>query len=97
LPRFFDDLGCLAEHLRESRQLPAGATAWVADHRTSAWVRADAAVYTRVPELDTPMNSHLIAHADALSRDQDEAVRGGTPLPAAELFGPAGPPRGAAQ
>jgi copper chaperone NosL len=89
LPHFFDDVGCLAAFLKAGRA-PAGAAAFVADHRTRAWVRADAAVYTRVPALATPMGSHVIAHADAASRDADEAARGGTPLDAAELLGPLG-------
>ena len=93
LPRFFDDLGCLADFLKAGKA-PAGAVAFVADHRTKAWVRADRAVYTRVPGLETPMGSHVVAHADAASRDQDADARGGTPVAAAELFGPGGPPVG---
>jgi copper chaperone NosL len=93
-PRFFDDLGCLRDHLR-SAPVPAGALAWVADHRTRAWVRADRAVFTRVPGLATPMASSLVAHADAASRDADEVARGGVAVPPAEIFGPAGPPGGA--
>jgi copper chaperone NosL len=89
--RFFDDLGCLADFLKAGKA-PSGAAAFVADHRTRAWVRADSAVYTRVPGLETPMGSHVIAHADAASRDADPAAAGGTPaLP----FGPSGPPDGA--
>ena len=86
LPRFFDDLGCLADFLKAGKAL-AGAVAFVADHRTKAWVRADRAVYTRVPGLETPMGSHVIAHADASSREQDGDARGGTLVTAAELFG----------
>jgi len=93
LPRFFDDLGCLADYLKAGKA-PRGATAFVADHRTKAWVRADGAVYTRVPGLETPMGSHVIAHADAASRDQDADARGGIRVTATELFGPAGPPIG---
>jgi copper chaperone NosL len=96
LPRFFDDLGCLAGYMKAGKA-PAGAVAFVADHRTKSWVRADRAVYTRVPGLETPMGSHVIAHADAASRDQDPDAAGGTPVPATELFGPAGPPVGAAR
>ena len=87
LPRFFDDIGCLAGFVKTGRA-PSAATAFVADHETRAWVRADAAIYTRVPHLATPMGSHLIAHADAASRDRDPAARGGTPVAAVELFGP---------
>jgi copper chaperone NosL len=93
LPRFFDDLGCLGDFLQAGKA-PARATAFVADHRTKAWVRADHAVYTRVPGLETPMGSHVIAHADAASRDQDPVALGGSPVTPAELFGPAGPPPG---
>jgi copper chaperone NosL len=93
LPRFFDDLGCLAAFVKGGH---AGgeATAFVADHRTRAWVRADAAVYTRVPALATPMGSHVIAHADAASRDGDPAAREGAALAPLDLFGPGGAPGG---
>lgn len=94
LPRFFDDVGCLAAWLKERQTPPAGAVAWVADHRTKAWVPASDAVYTKVPDLETPMSSHVIAHADEASRDQDPDARGGAPLSVGELFGPTGPPRG---
>ncbi len=92
LPRFFDDLGCLRDFVA-ARKTPRGAVAFVADHRTKQWVRADAAVYTRVPGLETPMSSHLVAHADAASRDHDEAGAG-TPVTLGELVGPNGPPAG---
>jgi copper chaperone NosL len=91
LPRFFDDLGCLASFLAAGRAAP-GSLAFVADHRTKAWIRADRAVYTRVSGLATPMGSGLVAHADAASRDQDPDARGGVSVAAAELFGSAGPP-----
>jgi copper chaperone NosL len=94
LPRFFDDLGCLADYLKAGKA-PAGAVAYVADHRTKAWVRADRAVYTRVPGLETPMGSHVIAHADAASRDGDPDARTGAPVTPSELFGPL--PTGAAR
>jgi copper chaperone NosL len=92
-PRFFDDLGCLADFLKAGKA-PAESVAFVADHRTKAWVRADHAVYTRVPGLETPMGSHVIAHADAASRDSDPDARGGATVAPSDLFGPAGPPTG---
>ena len=79
-PRFFDDLGCLAEYVRSQRSLPAGATAYVADHRTGEWIPAAAAVLTRVSGLETPMGSHVVAHANVASRDADPDARGGTPV-----------------
>jgi copper chaperone NosL len=92
-PRFFDDLGCLRDFLASSRA-PRGAVAWVADHRTGAWVRAASAAYARVPGLATPMGSQLVAHQDAASRAADRAAAGGTPLDARAVFG-APPPDGA--
>jgi len=93
--RFFDDVGCLAAFLREAGGVAPGALAYVADHRTAAWVVAAGAVYTRVDGLSTPMNSGIIAHADAASREADPAAAGGTPVTQADLFGPSGPPHGA--
>lgn len=86
-PKFFDDLGCLRRYLADHPGLPEGAVAFVADHRTKQWVPARAATYTRVPELQTPMASHLIAHADAASRDADPVAKTGTPVAAAEFLG----------
>ncbi|HSD20391.1 MAG TPA: hypothetical protein VLC54_10150 [Anaeromyxobacter sp.] len=93
-PRFFDDLGCLRDWLRAHPELPRGSVAYVADHRTGAWVRAARATYARVPGLETPMSSHLVAHEDATSRDADRSVGGAIPIAASEVFGPAGAPDG---
>ena len=87
-PRFFDDIGCLAAFLA-ARPALKGSVAFVADHRTKAWVPALDAVYTRNPGLQTPMSSHLLAHADAASRDADADARGGTAVSAATAFGAA--------
>jgi copper chaperone NosL len=94
LPRFFDDPGCFAEFVR-SGEVKEAAVAWVADHRTGAWVRADRAIYTRVENLATPMNHKLVAHESAASRDSDPDAKGGKPVTLQEVFGPKGPPTGA--
>ena len=86
-PLFFDDLGCLATYL-EKAPLAAGAVIFVADHRTSEWVTADRAVFSRVPTIDTPMGSHIVAHASEASRAQDTAAAGGTVLTADAALGP---------
>lgn len=93
-PRFFDDIGCLRDWLVANPGRPSRAIAYVADHRTKAWVRAAAAQYVRVPELYTPMNSHVIAHADAASRAADPDAEGGAPITSAEVFGSATVPDG---
>lgn len=91
--KFFDDVGCLADYLAQNKPLAKGAVGFVADHQTKAWVRAEQALYTKVPALETPMASHIIAHAGAASRDADPAARGGSPLTLQEVYGPLGPPR----
>ena len=93
-PKFFDDIGCLGRYVAGTKTLPAGSVAYVADHRTKAWVMAAGAVYTRVAKLETPMGSHVIAHADAASRDADPEAGAGTPVPLTELFGAGGAPGG---
>ncbi|MHB8875486.1 MAG: nitrous oxide reductase accessory protein NosL [Myxococcaceae bacterium] len=86
-PRFFDDLGCLRDYLAANPKRPAGSIAYVADHRTRAWVAAERAVYSRNPALQTPMSSHLIAHADEGSRDQDPDAKGAEAVGAGEVLG----------
>ena len=85
-PMFFDDVGCLRDFLAENPDKKTGLTAYVADHRTRAWIPADRAVYTKIESLSTPMNSHLIAHADAASRAADPDAANGTPLTPHEVF-----------
>jgi copper chaperone NosL len=91
-PRFFDEVGCLRAYLKAHPQHLPGATAYVADHRTGAWVPAVGAVYVRVPGLQTPMGGAILAHADAASRDQDDRAQGGTAMTPDEVFGPGGRP-----
>lgn len=74
-PRFFDDLGCLRDYLTE-RPLPSNGRAYVADHRTGEWVRAENAVYARADAVETPMGSHLLAWSDEASRGQDPSAEG---------------------
>lgn len=91
-PKFFDDVGCLRDWLREPKE-KAPWTAWVSDHRTKEFVPAATAVFTKSPTAQTPMNSGILAHADAASRDQDPAAAGGTPVAAADVLGPLSPRR----
>jgi copper chaperone NosL len=87
-PKFFDDIGCLRDYLRQHPALAPGSVAYVADHRTGEWVAASRAVFTRGRAVQTPMASGLVAHRDAASRDQDGAAVGGSEVAAAALLGP---------
>jgi copper chaperone NosL len=91
-PLFFDDLRCLRDYLTAGHLLPEGAVAYVADHRTHAWVKARQAVFASLPSLDTPMGSHWAAYTDEESRQVDPDAAGSSPLPVSELFGAAKPP-----
>lgn len=93
-PRFFDDIGCLAAYLKAHPSQSEGAVAFVADHRTREWVPASEAVFTRVPAIETPMSSNLVAHASAASRDQDRDVADGQAVSVAEVLGPIATKRG---
>jgi copper chaperone NosL len=94
-PVFFDDIGCLRDYLKKNGvQIPEGATAFVADHRNGAWVRAAVAVFTRPTRLGTPMGGGLIAHADEESRRQDTDAADGARVSVLDIFGAAGPPAG---
>ena len=91
---FFDDIGCLRDYLSHAGALPPGAVAYVADHRTGAWVAASGAVFSRCPSIETPMGSHLIAHGDAASRAGDRSASACASATLTEIFGAAGPPHG---
>jgi copper chaperone NosL len=61
-PLFFDDIDCLAKYLPKNGA-PNGAVTWVADYKTSKWIRARGADYHRCPGLASPMSSGIIATA----------------------------------
>lgn len=93
-PRFFDDVGCLRDYLARGATPPPGSIAYVADHRTGEWAPASAALFSRCPSVETPMASHIVAHANEASRASDPSASGCAPLTPVELFGPPGPPAG---
>jgi copper chaperone NosL len=95
-PLFFDDIGCMANYLRSPKRGSSDLAAYVADHRTRAWVPAAGAVYVRCPAVDTPMGSHLIAHHDSASAALDPDTKKCDAATAAEIFGNA-LPRGGGQ
>lgn len=85
-PRFFDDLGCLRDFLRGAPPLPDRTVAFVVDHQTGTWVDARTAIYSVNPATDTPMGSHLLAHASAASHDSDPASTGSPTLGFSKAF-----------
>ena len=90
-PLFFDDLRCLRDYLVAEHPLPPGAVAYVADHRTRAWVEAGRAVFVKLPALETPMGSHWAAYANEASRLEDPDAAASSPVAATAIFGSSGP------
>ncbi len=93
-PLFFDDVGCLASFLKTSKSVSPDAVAYVADHRTKAWIPATDAVFATAAAFDTPMGSRIVAHADRQSREADLSARGATAVDPTEIFGESLPRRG---
>jgi copper chaperone NosL len=85
-PRYFDDIGCLREYLKQSRTVAASAVVYVADHQTGDWVRADHAVYVHSASTSTPMGSHLLAYASEASRDADAMTGDRKTMSIADVF-----------
>lgn len=86
-PRQYDDIGCLAGDLQK-RPLTPRSRAFVADYSTGALVPAGDAVYTHVESIETPMMSHIVAHATAAARDADSRIpRSGIRQTPKDVFG----------
>jgi copper chaperone NosL len=85
-PLIFDDIGCMRDYLASVR-IADGAVAFVADHRTGAWVAAANAAFTRVASVSTPMGSGIVAHADEASRDADPSAANGERVDARAILG----------
>lgn len=93
-PRLFDDIVCLRDYLAGGTTIPSGAIAYVADHRTKAWVLAARAVYRRLDRASTPMDSGLAAWADEASRLADPVAMSGARETVEAIFGAQAPPEG---
>lgn len=85
-PAVFDDIACLADYLTKRGRPKPGSIAYVTDHHTGAWTRAAGALYTRNPQVRTPRNSHLLAHASSTSQTSDPDGRMGTRVPVREIL-----------
>jgi copper chaperone NosL len=92
-PRFFDDLGCLANYVKSNAPLPPHAVVYVTDHSTLQWIRADQAIFTRLENLTTPMGSRIVAHGSAAARAADPVAKAGTAVALSDVL-PGGLPGG---
>jgi copper chaperone NosL len=85
-PLLFDDIDCLRAHL-EAHALDPAAAVYVMEHRTTEWIDARHATFTRATGVATPMASGILAHRDEASRDADAAARGGATIDRLVLLG----------
>ena len=78
----FDDPGCLGAFVAAGRVPPSRVhSLWVNDFVTpDSLIDATRAVYLRVPGINTPMGSHVIATAPGPRADSLRAALGGEPL-----------------
>ena len=86
-PLLFDDLDCLRAYLADHALDPEAAL-YVMEHRTTEWIDARHAIFTRAKGVATPMESGILAHRDEASRDADVAARGGVAVDRLALLGP---------
>jgi copper chaperone NosL len=86
-PLLFDELGCLRDSVAD-QPLDPDAMVFVADHRTSEWIEARQATFTRT-RAPTPMGSGLLAHASAERRDADPDALHGSPVTVESILQPA--------
>jgi copper chaperone NosL len=78
----FDDPACLGAFVAAGRVPPSHVhSLWVNDYVTpDSLIDATRAVYLRVPGINTPMGSHVIATAPGARADSLRAALGGEPL-----------------
>lgn len=83
LPRAFDDIGCMAQFIRERGEIPY--VLWVSDYNTGEWVRAVGAWFVQSDDVVTPMGSGVVAVASESSASELAARLSGTILHFGEL------------
>jgi copper chaperone NosL len=83
IPRAFDDIGCMAQFIRERGDIPY--VLWVSDYNTGEWVQAASAWFVQSDEVASPMGSGVVAVASESSAREIAARLSGTVLHFGEL------------
>ena len=81
----FDDIGCMANFIKQKRTSAPTAAAFVMDFDSSEWLKAENAVYVRSSELKTPMNNGIAAFKNQSSAEAAVAKYHGEMLGFAEV------------
>ena len=81
----FDDLGCLANFIKQQRNSAPIQAAFVMDFDSREWREAASASYVRSAEFKTPMNGGIAAFKDQASAREAVVKYHGTMLSFTEL------------
>jgi len=65
----FDDIGCMANFLRQKKNSAEIRATFVMDFEHSQWIKAENAFYVRAAGFQTPMNGGIVAFANRSSAD----------------------------
>lgn len=68
-PFKFDDIGCMANYLKQKKSNTAIAATFVMDFDRLEWVKAENAFYVRSSDFKTPMNGGIVAFNDQSSAE----------------------------
>ena len=81
----FDDIGCLANFMKQKRNNATIRATFVMDFDRREWLKAENGFYVRSSELKTPMNGGIVAFKDQSSAAAAVAKYHGAKLEFAEL------------
>ena len=81
----FDDIGCMANFIKQKRNNAAVEATFVMDFDRREWLKAENAFYVRSSELTTPMNGGIVAFKDQPSAEAAMAKYQGTKLEFSEV------------
>ena len=84
----FDDLGCLANFMKQKQNGAVIRATFVMDFERREWVNAEDAFYVRSSALKTPMSGGIVAFTDEFAAQAAAAKYQGTMLRFAEITGP---------
>lgn len=81
----FDDIGCMANFLKQKRNNATVQETFVMDFDRREWLKAENAFYVRSSELRTPMNGGIVAFKDQSGAEAAIAKYHGTKLEFSEV------------
>ena len=81
----FDDIGCMANFIKQKRNIAPIRATFVMDFDRREWLSAESAAFVRSPEFKTPMNGGIVAFKDRSSAEAAIAKYHSTPVTFADI------------